>query len=255
MNEDLKAALAEYTLALGDDELILGHRNSEWTGHAPILEEDIALTNIALDEIGHAVLWYELHSELVGEDPRSYPDRLVFFRPATEFRNARLVELPTGDWAFSILRQYLIDISEYVRLTDLVERPDESLQGVSRKISREEVYHRRHTRAWVGRLGLGTDESQSRMQNALDEMWDYALELFVPLPGEELLVEAGLVPASKDVRAEWERQVVPSLEDSGLTVPSEPGRTLRGREQHGEHLMELLSEMQHVARAFPEVDW
>lgn len=255
MNEELGAALADYTLALGDDELILGHRNSEWTGHAPILEEDIALTNIALDEIGHAVLWYELHSELVGESPRSYPDQLVFFRPATQFRNARLVELPTGDWAFSILRQYLFDMSEYVRLTDLVECPEESLQGVARKISREEVYHRRHTRAWVRRLGLGTDESQRRMQSALDEMWDYALELFVPLPGEEQLVQAGLVAKSADLRSEWERQVIPSLEDSGLAVPSESGRTLRGRDQHSEHLMDLLSEMQHVARAHPEVEW
>lgn len=255
MDERLANDLAEFTLALGDDELILGHRNSEWTGHAPILEEDIALTNIALDEIGHAVLWYEVHSKLAGEDPERFPDQLAFFRTATGFRNVRMVELPTGDWAFSILRQYLFDVAEQVRLSRLVDCQVEDLRAAATKIAREEVYHRRHTRAWVHRLGLGTQESSRRMQNALDALWTYAQEMFVPLPGEGSLVEAGLVPSSGELNAEWSDSVLEVLGNSGLVVPPEPERILRSRDQHSEHLMDLLSEMQHVARAYPGVSW
>lgn len=255
MKDEQRRALADYTLALGDDELILGHRNSEWTGHGPILEEDIALTNIALDEMGHAVLWYQLHSELIGEEPDLYPDRLAFFRAAPEYRNARLVELPHGDWAFTILRQFLFDIGELHRLDGLMKSTYQPLAETATKISREEIYHRRHSQAWVHRLGRGTEESHRRMQTALDEMWDYALELFLPLTGEDRLVGAGIVPSSEDVRAAWADQVVNTLRAADLTPPQETGRTLRDRTNHTENLMELLSEMQHVARAYPEVKW
>lgn len=255
MNDEQRSALADYTLALGDDELILGHRNSEWTGHAPILEEDIALTNIALDEMGHSVLWYRLHTELISEDPAVYPDRLAFFRSAQEFRNSRLVELPKGDWAFTILRQYLFDIAEQQRLSGLMQSSYQPLVETATKISREEVYHRRHTAAWVRRLGRGTEESAGRMQAALDEMWGYALELSLPLPGEAALVEAGLVPPSRDVREAWTDRVVRSLREAGMRVPEQPGRTLRDRSHHTENLMALLSDMQHTARAYPEVEW
>src|SRR3972149_8426617 len=112
MSETQKKALADYLIALADDELILGHRDSEWTGHAPILEEDIAFANIALDEIGHARLWYELAADLIGEDKNTFPDKKVFFRPAQEFSCLQFVELPKGDWAFSMLRQYLFDAFE-----------------------------------------------------------------------------------------------------------------------------------------------
>jgi ring-1,2-phenylacetyl-CoA epoxidase subunit PaaC len=155
---------AAYLLALADDELILGHRDSEWTGHAPILEEDIAFANIAQDEIGHASLWYGLVQRLGGAEP----DRLVFFRPPSEYRNAPLVELPKGDWAFSMLRQYLFDAAEAQRLPLLAASAHRPLAEAAAKIRTEEIYHLRHTQAWIERLAQGTAESHGRTQAALD---------------------------------------------------------------------------------------
>src|SRR5215471_16608308 len=141
-------ALPTYLLALADDELLLGHRDSEWTGHAPILEEDIAFANLAQDEIGHAALWYGLLRNLDGSDP----DRLIFFREPGAFRNAQLVELPKGDWAFSMLRQYLFDAAESVRLPLLAVSTHRPLAEAAAKIRPEELYHLRHTQAWIQRL-------------------------------------------------------------------------------------------------------
>ena len=155
MKADLKEALAHKLLAMADDELVVGHRNSEWTGHAPILEEDIAFTNIALDEIGHAKIWYQLLADLVGENPETYPDKLVFHREATEYRNIQMVELPIGDWAFTIVRQYLLDAAEFVRLGELVQSQYQPMAEAAAKIRKEEIYHYRHTHAWLQRLGLG----------------------------------------------------------------------------------------------------
>ncbi|MCS6911212.1 MAG: phenylacetate-CoA oxygenase subunit PaaC, partial [Anaerolineales bacterium] len=148
---EIERALAEKLLALADDELILAHRNSEWTGHAPILEEDIALANIAQDELGHAMLYYELHCALAG----GTPDRLAFFREAADFRNVQLVELPKGDWAFTMLRQYLFDAYELALLAQLTHSAHRPLAEVAAKVRNEELYHYKHTGAWVRRLGLG----------------------------------------------------------------------------------------------------
>ncbi|MCL4257815.1 MAG: phenylacetate-CoA oxygenase subunit PaaC [Anaerolineales bacterium] len=152
-------ALSGYLIALADDELILGHRDSEWTGHAPILEEDIAFANLALDEIGHAKLWYELAADLLGEDKTTYPDKLVYFREPAQFRNMQLVELPKGDWAFSTLRQYLFDAFEALRLEALSQSSYTPLAEIAARIRTEELYHLRHSQAWVPRLGLGTQDS------------------------------------------------------------------------------------------------
>ena len=178
MNTNSPEELAEYRLGLGDDEMILAHRNSEWAGHAPILEEDIAFANIALDEMGHAAAWYRLVAELREQSPESYPDELVFGRTTSEFRNMQVVELPNGDWAFSLLRQYLFDALETVRLERLAESEWAPLAETAAKIRPEELYHVRHTEAWVRRLGLGTQESNERMQQAMDELYPYALQFF-----------------------------------------------------------------------------
>jgi ring-1,2-phenylacetyl-CoA epoxidase subunit PaaC len=167
MNDDLKEILRRKLLAMADDELVLAHRNSEWTGHAPILEEDIAFSNIAQDELGHAGLFYNIIQALTEE----VPDQLVFFREAAEFRNVQMVELPKGDWAFSMVRQYLFDAFEMVRATQLVNSSYRPLADVAAKIRQEELYHYRHTSNWVHRLGLGTEESHGRMQTALDQLW------------------------------------------------------------------------------------
>lgn len=255
MEAELKEALAEKLLAMADDELILGHRDSEWAGHAPILEEDIAFANIALDEMGHAKIWYSLVAELHGEDPDAYADRLVFFREAGDYRSARLVELPTGDWAFSITRQYVFDAYEIVALEQLAHSQYPPLAEAAVKIRREELYHYRHTHAWVQRLGLGTEESQGRMQRALDQLWPEVGQLFEPLPGEAALVEAGYVPAAARIRAAWEQVVFAALAEASLQVPTAATAAAGPRDQHTPHLAPLLAEMQEVARLNPDARW
>lgn len=245
--------LADYLIALADDELILGHRDSEWTGHAPILEEDIAFANIALDEIGHARLWYELAAELVGADQTRYPDQQVYFRSAADFRCLQLVELPKGDWAFSMLRQYLFDAFEQHRLTGLVASKYQPLADVATRIRNEEIYHLRHTRAWVLRLGQGTEESHLRMQTALNELWPYAQALSAPLPGELELKQ--MVPNSSDLFQKWNDDVSQFLAKAGLEVPKSRGPIEVDRAVHSEYFPALISDLQEVAQADPEAQW
>jgi len=246
--------LHSYLLALADDELILGHRDSEWCGHAPILEEDIAFANIALDEIGHASVWYALLSDLAGEDPEVHPDRLVYFRPPAEYRSAWFVELPKGDWAFSILRQYLFDALEKLRLERLAGSAYPPLAEAAAKIRLEEIYHQRHTSAWVRRLSLGTEESQRRMQAALDQLWPHTAQLFSLAPGEDALASAGYVPDPGELLQAWEAVVLPFLDECGLSVPSSPLVPAQ-RGEHSAHLAGLLEDLQLVARLEPQAEW
>jgi ring-1,2-phenylacetyl-CoA epoxidase subunit PaaC len=247
---EIERALADKLLALADDELILAHRNSEWTGHAPILEEDIALANIAQDELGHATLYYELHCALAG----GTPDRLAYFREAADFRNAQLVELPRGDWAFTMLRQYLFDAYELALLAQLIHSTHRPLAEVAAKVRNEELYHYKHTSAWVRRLGLGTEESHCRMQTALDELWPYTAQLFTPGTDEDMLVKAGITPPLAEVHEAWAANVLPWLEAANLTVPLAPTVHPR-RHEHTPHLAPLLAEMQSVARSDPAAEW
>ncbi|GAA5513966.1 1,2-phenylacetyl-CoA epoxidase, subunit C [Deinococcus carri] len=248
---ELQPALIRKLTALADDEIILAHRDGEWTGHAPILEEDIALANIAQDELGHASLYLDLRRELDGSDP----DRLAFFRDADGFTNVRLVELPKGDWAFTMLRQYLFDAYEALWLDAARASTYAPLAEVAAKAVREEKFHLQHTALWVERLALGTDESHRRTQNALNELWPFAAQLFQPVQDEETLVEAGILPDLAGVRARWEALVVPHLTGKcGLTLPDAPANAAAGRATHTEHLAPLLSEMQSVARAVPNAE-
>ncbi|MGH2403225.1 MAG: 1,2-phenylacetyl-CoA epoxidase subunit PaaC [bacterium] len=247
---DLDLALTSRVLALADDELILAHRDSEWTGHAPILEEDIGLANIAQDELGHAGLWYGIYGSLTGSDP----DRVVFFREAGDWRNVQLVELPKGDWAFTMLRQYLFDTYELAALAGLAESQHEGVAGAAAKIRREELYHHRHSSAWVKRLGLGTEESRRRIQHALDALWPYTAQLFASGDGDRSLAAAGYAPPPAEVRDAWTAVVRPYLDSSSLRVSAGPGLAPQ-RDQHTPYLAELLSEMQKVARLDPEAVW
>jgi ring-1,2-phenylacetyl-CoA epoxidase subunit PaaC len=252
MTPEPHPALAAYLLALADDELILGHRDSEWCGHAPILEEDIAFANLAQDEIGHAALWYRLLEPLTG----ARTDDLIFRRAAADYRCAQLVALPKGDWAHSMLRQFLFDAAEAVCLPRLAVSPYAPLAETAAKVRTEEIYHLRHTRAWVRRLGLGTPESHRRMQAALDALWPYALQLFVPLPEEAALVADGVVPAAADLRREWEALAGATLTEASLIIPAAAQPSATDRRDHGPHLTALLDEMQAVARLEgPEVGW
>jgi ring-1,2-phenylacetyl-CoA epoxidase subunit PaaC len=248
LDQTLRQALATKLLAMADDEIILAHRDSEWTGHAPILEEDIAFANIAQDELGHALRWYAL---LEGADP----DRLVYFRPAAEFRNAQLVELPKGDWAFSIVRQVLFDALELLRSEHLKRSVFRPLAEAAAKVHQEERYHYRHTSAWLTRLGQGTEESHRRTQAALDALWPYVPQLFMAVPDEELLFAAGVVPAPGQVLEAWQELVDPLLSAAGLRTPERSRRIPPGREEHTAHLDVLLADLQQVARQDPEAEW
>lgn len=252
MDPAVVKSLAERLLAMADDEFILAHRNSEWAGHGPILEEDIAFANIALDEMGHAAIWYGLRGELTGDDT----DRLVFFRNPGEYRNAQMIELPKGDWGFSMLRQYLFDAAESVTLRHLATSSYRPLSEAAAKIATEEIYHLRHTGLWLRRLGLGTEESHIRTQAALDTLWSYARQLFAPLPGDAPLIAAEIIPDATLLRREWEGAVRPFLAECSLTIPdaTRPSRDIP-RTEHTEHLMVLLAEMQSVARMDPAAEW
>jgi ring-1,2-phenylacetyl-CoA epoxidase subunit PaaC len=242
-------ALIARLLALADDEFILGHRNSEWTGHAPLLEEDIAFSNIAQDEMGHALLWYTiLHEQL--DQPA--PDRLAFWRLANEFHNATLVELPRGDWAVTIVRQYLFDEYERVRNVELARLDYHPIVEAVNKINREEVYHLMHSRGWVLRLGDATTESHRRMQQAVDELWPHALGLFEPIDHDhEYSTRLG------DIQSAWENAVEPVLTRATLVVPRAVSPAFGGRSgRHTPHLLQLLRELQKVAHLeSPETVW
>jgi ring-1,2-phenylacetyl-CoA epoxidase subunit PaaC len=243
----VRDALIARLTAMADDELILAHRNSEWTGHAPILEEDIAIANIAQDELGHAGVWLELRHALDGSDP----DRLVFWRDGVDFRNAPLLELPRGDWAFTMLRQFLFDAFEVVHLDALRDSTFTPLAEASLKVVREERFHLQHSRLWLERLGLGTQESHSRLQNALRAMWSFTPCLFAPTPDDAILVSGGIAPDLTALHTRWLEVVTKHLERAELEVPV-AGSPEFSRAHHTPHLMVLLEDLQGVARADPE---
>jgi ring-1,2-phenylacetyl-CoA epoxidase subunit PaaC len=242
-------ALISRLLALADDELLLGQRDSEWTGHAPLLEEDIAFSNIAQDEIGHARLWYTILHEQLGQP---HPDRLAFWREAHEFRNATLVELPKGDWAFTIVRQYLFDEYEKVRNAVLAHCGYQPIEDAVNKIAREEVYHLMHSSGWVQRLGDATEESHRRMQAALDQLWPHALGLFEPIEHD-----AEFSAQLDRIKLAWREAVTPTLTRATLIIPANALPAIGGRRgMHTPHLNALLAEMQKVAHSeAPEAVW
>jgi ring-1,2-phenylacetyl-CoA epoxidase subunit PaaC len=250
MDLELRDTLAAQLLALADDELILGHRDSEWCGHAPILEEDITFANMALDEISHAITWYSLLAGLLEKDQEGYSRQLVYHRDAPNYRCIPFVELPKGDWAFSMLRQYLFDVAEKLRLETMMNSAYQPLSQAASKMAKEEVYHLRYTQAWVHRLGSSTTDSHRRMQAALDHLWPLALEQFTPLPGEATLIEAGYMAGVAQIGEKWLAVVVSHLQASGLTIPENTSTAGMGREQHSDHLSLLIRDLQQMAHPY-----
>lgn len=247
-------ALFEYLLRLGDDRLILGQRNAEWCGHGPILEEDIAIANIALDQIGQAELFLTLagRAEGAGRDA----DALAYWRDETQFRNLQLVELPRGDFAFTMTRQFLFSAWSHFLLEGVAKSPDEDLAGIAAKAGKENRYHLRHAAEWVVRLGGGTDESHRRAQAALDELWPWTVEFFAEDDVERAAVAAGHAPALSGQKPPWDAMVADVFSRATLTPPTTPGRMVGGRQgRHTEYLGRLLAEMQIVARSHPGASW
>ncbi len=248
MNE---AALKELLFRLADDEVITGHRNAEWTGHGPILEADIALSSMAQDELGHAQVYYQLLHDLGEADP----DQLAFNRGADDFRCAQLVELPRGDWAFTVARQFLYDAAESVRLGALAQSSYTPLAQAAAKFAGEEKYHLLHGKTWMTHLGCGTDESRARVQKALDEVFPYALGLFETTEIDPAIAAEGLQAPEGELKGHWLALIGPVVSAAGLSLPDaapiEGGR----RRRHTEHLKALLEDMQLVFRSDPSAEW
>lgn len=254
MDPAVRADLFEYLLRLGDDRLVLGHRLSEWCGHAPILEEDIAIANMALDLIGQASNLLRLAGEIEGAGRDE--DALAYFREAIEFRNALIVELPRGDFAFTIGRQFLVSLFEALYLEQLARSAHEHLAGIAAKAHKEVRYHLRHSADWLLKLGDGTPESHQRMQLALDELWPYTGELFETDEIERRLAESGVAVDSSTLRTRWLEEASRAIEAATLAVPNESFMHTGGRRgRHTEHLGHMLAEMQIVARSFPGATW
>lgn len=250
-----REALFEYLLRLADDRLIIGHRLSEWCGHGPILEEDMALANIALDSIGQAANLLKLAGEVEGEG-RSEDD-LAYFREAIDFRNLIMVELPKGDFAFTIARQFLFSAYGYLLLPKLAESKYEPLAAQAAKALKENQYHLRHSSEWMLRLGDGTDESHQRLQNALDDLWMYTGEMFDHDETEEKLADEGVAIRSAELKPEWKKMVSEIVSKARLKFPDDDIYMMSGgrRGHHSEHLGHLLAEMQILARSFPGAKW
>lgn len=252
MNPD--AHLVELWLRQGDDRLVLGHRLSEWCGHAPILEEDLALTNIALDLLGQAQRALERAGACEGRGRGA--DELAYFRDAADFRNCLLVEQPNGDFADTLVRQFFFDAWDSLWLPALTRSTDATVAEWARKAEHEAQYHLRHSRAWIIRLGDGTEESQRRLVRALTDLWPFHRELFEDDPVSHSLAERGVAPGLASLRGEWEAVVSETLDRANAAVPDAPGTPAGGRRgAHSEHLERLLSEMQGLARAHPGADW
>jgi ring-1,2-phenylacetyl-CoA epoxidase subunit PaaC len=249
------ASLFEYLLRLGDDRLVLGHRLSEWCGHGPILEEDIALANTALDFIGQANLLLGVAGTVEGAGRDA--DALAYLRDATAFRNHPLVELPNGDYAVTMMRSFLFDAFD-VQLTGALQRSNHGdLAGIAAKCFKEASYHVRHSGEWVLRFGDGTAESHRRAQEALDELWRWTGTLFMPDDLDRELVAAGVAPDLGGLQAGWQAMVTDVLTRATLDIPKVVPLTGRGyrRGEHTEHLGHLLAEMQVLQRQYPGAAW
>ncbi|MGH3229069.1 MAG: 1,2-phenylacetyl-CoA epoxidase subunit PaaC [Streptosporangiaceae bacterium] len=244
--------LAAYALALGDDALILAQRLGEWVAHAPQIEEDVALANIALDLLGQArtLLSYAGEIEQAGRDE----DDLAYLRDDRDFRNVQLVEIPNGDFAVTMARQLVFSAYQYELYTALGGSDDATLAGLAGKAVKEVAYHRDHATQWVLRLGDGTELSHARMQAGLDQIWPYTAELFDSADTKGQLPGVAADPAA--LRPGWEQYVTSVLSEATLTQPEPRWRSRGGRDGlHTEHLGHLLAEMQHLHRSHPGATW
>lgn len=247
-------AYFDYLLRLGDSSLILGQRLSEWCGHGPILEEDIALTNIALDLIGQARLLLTHAGRIEGQGRDE--DALAFLRPESAYRNVSMVELPNEDFARTVLRNFLFVSFQRPLWQALTASSDPELAAIAAKSLKETRYHQSHSADWTVRLGDGTDESHARMQRALDYLWPYSAEFFAPTPQDDAVAAAGVGVAWATLQGQWEAQVLPVLAQAALQVPARSPFLSHGkRGVHTEHMGHLLAEMQFLQRAYPGGTW
>lgn len=247
-------ALFNFTIRLGDNALILGHRLGEWCSKAPILEEDLAITNMALDLIGRAEVLLKYAGKIEGNG-RSEND-LAYKRAERKFQNFLLLEQPNGDFAFTIARQLFNSVFEYFYYTELLNSKDTQIAAIAGKAIKEIKYHVKHAHDWTLRLGDGTEESKLRMQKAINELWMFTGELFEKDEIDEMMSEFGIGPDPASLKGAWLSMIMDSLNEAGLQTP-EASYMQTGSKKgiHSEHLGYILADMQYLQRAYPEAQW
>ena len=247
-------ALRNYCIALGDDSLILGHRLSEWCSNGPFLEEDLALTNVALDFMGRSRMFYGYAAELDANGRTE--DDIAFLRDCREYRNLLINELPNGDFAFTLARQLMIDVYDVGFFTALAKSQDEMLAAIAAKAIKESRYHLRRSEDWIKRLGDGTEESHRRVQDAFNQLWAYWPEMFDMSVDEQQLLAAGIAVDRSTLKAGWISSMHAILQEATLSIPEDDVNIGGGRDGiHTEHLGFLLAEMQFLQRAYPGQQW
>lgn len=247
-------ALKELLYKIADDQLIYGHRNSEWTGFGPLLEEDIAFSSMAQDKIGQSYALYQILNQLGEQEP----DTVAFMRNANQFHNCVLVELPNGEYDFSLIRHFLYDTALAIRFTMLVNSSYQPLAELAGKIKGELRYHTLHANTWIKKLGTATEESINRLQRSLDMAMPYALGMFEPSPFERELINEGIFEGEEKLKLQWMPKVEEVIAGTNLQLPDwkiiKP--VMGGRSgQHSEHLQPLLDEMSEVFKIDPSAEW
>ncbi len=246
--------LVLYTLRRADDALILGHRLSEWCGHAPMLEEDMALANMGLDLLGQARELYAYAARVEGKG--NDEDKLAYLRDARQYRNLLLLEQPNGDFARTMVRQFLYSTFADLYWRAMMRSGDATLAAIAARSEKESAYHVRHASEWIVRLGDGTEESHRRAQSAIDELWAFTGEMFAADGSERGLIEVGVAVDPAGLRAPWLKAVSEVAREATLDLPGNDWMQQGGRDgRHSEHLGHLLSEMQSVPRSFPGAAW
>ncbi|MEH6646580.1 MAG: 1,2-phenylacetyl-CoA epoxidase subunit PaaC [Sulfitobacter sp.] len=248
-------ALFQTLLRLGDNTLVLGHRVSEWCGRAPVLEEDIALANTALDLIGQTQMWLGYAAEV--EDAGRSADDLAFLRDVWDFRNILMLERPSGDFGYTIIRQFLFDAYHRLLLTALAQSTDPRIAEIAAKSVKESTYHLERSAETVVSLGDGTPESHEKMQTALDLLWPYTGEMFEADSADDEMAAQGIAPDPASLRADWLASVQATLTEATLRIPEDNFAHKGGRNgvRHTEHLGHMLTQMQWLQRAYPGATW
>lgn len=250
----MSSALYNYTLKLADDNLVLAQRLSEWTGHGPFLEEDLALTNIVLDMFGTTRSLLEYAAKLEGKGRTE--DDIAFFRNERQFLNCQICEQANGDYAKTMLRQALFDSQQFLLFTQLTKSKDETLAGIAQKAIKEISYHKRHSHSWINRFGNGTEESKKRLQDAMNELWGYTGEMFEVSDEDKELAKQGIAVDLSSLKGAWEKEILTLMKAANIEIPLNAFMHSGGRKGvHTEHLGHLLAEMQALPRILPDAKW
>jgi ring-1,2-phenylacetyl-CoA epoxidase subunit PaaC len=246
--------LVLYVLRRADDALILGHRLSEWCGHAPMLEEDMALANMGLDLLGQARELYSYAARVEGSG--NDEDKFAYLRDVRQYRNLLLMELPNGDFARTMERQFFYSAFADLHWRAMMKSSDATIAAIAAKSEKESAYHLRHSSEWIVRLGDGTEESHARAQGAIDDLWAFTGEMFAVDDAERALIDAGVAIDPACLKSQWLKTVTGVIAEATLALPKTDWMQQGGRVgRHSEHLGHLLSELQSLQRTFPGATW